>query len=419
MKKKYLTWAGIVSAGILVIMFIYILATGSFTIFPTASIDPIPEHAAGDLVVITGTTNYPAGTRLVLDILATSPPSGERAHAGATDAYIVRGGGMANTWSGALDTSAIPPGDYLVNAYWWNETDRLKAVYTRSGLLATARFRLTNTTSDPVKPVSPLMNHTLSFITIDRPGTIYRGEKILISGTTNLPEGTDLIFFVGQQSNTSVFTVDPKTRTQDMKTGLTRSGLISVLPGENGVNRWSFAVDSTEFIPDRYEVLVTLESISMDNLGVEGPFGSEPLVILEADSDRLTPVIADTGPCQSIRIDPLPGTPGTTTYTITGTTSLQPGTELLFTVLPVEQEFGVDTKTKSFSGSISGATGTVNVTRGTGKMNTWSADIDLTRLPPDVYRVTVSNDRLDPRTYGTIPGNANCSKQLTVPGGLS
>jgi hypothetical protein len=127
-------------------------------------------------------------------------------------------------------------------------------------------------------------------------------------------------------------------------------------------------------------------------------------------------VIADTGPCQSIRIDTLPGTPGTTPYTITGTTSLQSGTELLFTALPVEQEFGVDTKTKSFSGSISGATGMVTVTRGTGQVNTWSADIDISRLPPDVYLVTVSNDRIDPRTYGTIPGNARCSKQFTVPG---
>ena len=111
MKKKYPTWAGILSAGILVILFLYILATGSFTIFPTAAIDPITDHAAGDLVVITGTTNYPAGTRLELDIVAVSPQSGERTRVGATDAYIVRGTGMSNIWSGALDTSRISPGE--------------------------------------------------------------------------------------------------------------------------------------------------------------------------------------------------------------------------------------------------------------------------------------------------------------------
>ena len=130
------------------------------------------------------------------------------------------------------------------------------------------------------------MNHTLSFITIDQPGTIERGEKILISGTTNLPEKTQLIYIVSQQSVISVFTVDPKTGKQEMKGGFTRSGLIDVMRGENGVNRWSFALDSTEFIPDRYEVLVTLESINMDKLEVEGPFGAEYLLILDAPADR-------------------------------------------------------------------------------------------------------------------------------------
>jgi len=417
MKKKHLTYAGVVSSGILVIMFIYILATGSFTIFPTAAIDPIPEHAAGDLVVITGTTNYPAGTRLELDILAVSPPPGERAHAGATDAFIVRGGGMANTWSGALDTSAIPPGDYLVNAYWWNETDRLKAVYTRSDLLATSRFRLTNTTSDQSKLMPPGMNHTLTFIRINRPGTIERGEKILISGTTNLPEGTEFIFAVMQQSNTSIFTVDPKTRTQDLAMEwLTRTGLIGVLPGENGVNRWSFAIDSTEFPPGRYEVLVTLSSIRVEDFGKEGPFGSESLVILEANADRLTAPVPDNGPCQSIRIDPLPDMLMNKTYTITGTTSLQPGTELLFTVLPSEYEFNMNMGTKSFTGVISGATGRVGVTRGTGDTNIWSTDLSLASFPPKEYIMNVSNDRIDPRTYGTIYGDTYCSKRFILAG---
>ncbi|MCK9580427.1 MAG: hypothetical protein M0Q92_08245 [Methanoregula sp.] len=410
MKKKYLTWAGIVSAAILVIMFIYILATGSFTIFPTASIDTIPDHAAGDLVVITGTTNYPAGTRLSLDILTVSPSPGERARVGGTDAYIVRGGGMSNTWSGALDTSVIPPGEYRVNAYWVNET------YSRSNLLTTSRIRLINATSDPVKypPVSG--NHTQSYIRIDNPGTIYRGEKILITGTTNLPEDTELLYLVVQQSDISVFAVDPKTGKQDMKGGFTRSGLIDVLPGENGVNRWSFAFDSTEAIPDRYEVIITLDTISTKDIGKVGPFGSESLVILEANSDRLTPLVTDTGPCQSISIDSLPGTLMNKTYTITGTTSLQPGTELLFTVLPAENEFRMNMGTKNLSGIFSGATGRVGVTRGTGDTNIWSADLSLATFPPKEYIMNVSNDRIDPRTYGTIYRDTYCSKRFTITG---
>ena len=150
---------------------------------------------------------------------------------------------MVNTWSGALDTTAIPPGEYLVNTYWMDETNA--TAHVRSGLLATSRIRLTNVSSDSTGFAPMLVNHTLSFIHIDRPGTISRGEKILISGTTNLPEKTQLIYIVSQQSSTTIFTVDWKTGEQDLKGGYNRSGLITVVPGENGVSRWSFAFDST------------------------------------------------------------------------------------------------------------------------------------------------------------------------------
>ena len=134
---------------------------------------------------------------------------------------------------------------------------------------------------------------------------------------------------------------------------------------------------------------------------MEGPFGAEYLLILDAPADRFTATVPDTGPCQSILIDTLPERPGNKTYTITGRTSLQPGTELLFTFLPVEFEVSMDTKTKGFSGPVYGATGTVNVTRGTGSANTWSADLDLSTFPPDEYLINISTDRINPRTYET------------------
>jgi hypothetical protein len=409
MKKKYLTYAGIVSAAILVIIFISILLTGSFTIFSTVAIDPIPDHASGDLVVITGTTNLMAGTRLELDIITAMPAPGMNPQVGATDAFIVRGGGMSNTWSGALDTSAFPPGEYLVNAHRVNETG------SRSDLLATSRLRLTNTTSDPTKIMRLGEKHQIEFIRIDRPGSISRREKILITGTTNLPNDTTLLYAIIQQSNKQVFTVDPKTREQDLKEGFTRTGLITVLPGEYGVNRWSFAIDSTEFIPDRYEVIVTTDTVRSENIGREGTFGSEFLTVVEAASDLFTSQVTDDRPCQSIIIDAFPDRLGNQTYTITGTTSLQPGTELLFTVLPVEFEISLN-KGTGWSGPVTGATGTVEVTRGTGTTNTWSADVDLSKLPPKEYLVNVSNDRIDPRTYATIPGDRYCSKRFVVSG---
>jgi hypothetical protein len=287
MKKKYLTWAGILAAALLVIIFIGILMTGSFSVLSAVSIDPIPDHTAGDLVVITGTTNLMPGTRLELDITTVSPVPGTNPHAGATDAFIVRGGGMSNTWSGALDTSAIPPGEYLVNAYGVNET-----TYTRSDLLATSRLRLTGTKSTPEESPGTAANRT-AYITVNPPGTIGHGEKLLVTGTTSLPEDTGLIYLVIQQSNTSVFTLDPKTGKENVKEGFTRSGLISVMPGTGGVNRWSFAIDSTEFIPDQYQVLVTLDTIRTENLGKEEPFGTALLVVKDASANSTAPAITE------------------------------------------------------------------------------------------------------------------------------
>lgn len=408
MKKRYLTYAGIVAAAILVIMFAGILLTGSFSIFSTVTIDPIPDHPAGDLVVITGSTNLDAGTRLELDIIGTGRDEGEESRVGSTDAFIIRGGGMANTWSGALDTSAIPPGEYQVHAYQMNGT------FGKSSLLATARLRVTDATPDPDRITRMGEKHQIDFIRIDRPGTISRGEKILISGKTNLPGGTSLLYVITQQSNTSVFTVDPKTQEQDIRTGLTRSGLITAVMGEDGLSHWSFALDSTEFIPDRYAVTVTQDTVSPEDIGTKGTFDTESLTVLDATSDLLTPPVPVTGPCQSLAINALPGTLARQHYTITGTTSLQPGTELLFEILPAAFEIAMNSDGMTASGA--GAMGQVDVIGGTGDTNTWSVDFDLSQFPPGEYSFNISTDRIDTRTYDRIYGTAYCSVRFNLSG---
>jgi hypothetical protein len=410
MKKKYLLYAGIISATILVILFAGILLTGSFSIFSPVAIDPIPDHAAGDLVVITGTTNRMAGTVLELDIIAATPAPGTNPRVGGTDAFIVQGGRMSNTWSGALDTSAIPRGEYLVKAYWVNET-------VRSDLLATSRLRLTGTKPTLTESPGTPANQT-TVITVNPPGTIWRGEKLLVTGTTSLPEDTGLLYLVVQQSNTSVFTVDPKTGKQEERGGFTRSGLLAVLPGTGGVNRWSFALDSTGFIPDQYQVIVTLENISTEKIGKEGPFGTAPFVVKEAILNSPTTPVPEDSPCRSITIDAFPDRWINQSYTITGTTSFPPGTELLVQVFPTEYDLTMNMGIKHPAASMSGAMGGVTVEKGNGSANLWSLALSKGHMDPNQqnYLVNVSNDRIDNRTYETIYGDAFCSKRLVLPG---
>ena len=176
---------------------------------------------------------------------------------------------MTNTWSGALDTSAIPPGEYRVNAYPLNIVN---ASYGRGDLLATSRFTLINRTPDPGRIVRRGEQHEITFIKIDPIGTVFRGEKILITGTTNLPAETGLLYIVIPQSNTSILKIDPKTGLREIQQGFTRSGLTPVLAGGYEGNHWSFAIDTAEFIQDEYEVIVTTDSVSSDKIGKEGTF---------------------------------------------------------------------------------------------------------------------------------------------------
>lgn len=406
MKKNYLTYAGIVAAALLVIMFTGILLTGSFSVFSSATIDPIPDHAAGDPVAITGTTNHMAGTVLELEIIAVSPANGTKPLVATTDAFIVRGGGMSNTWSAALDTSAIPPGEYRVNAYWINET-------ARSDLLATARLRLTGT--KPVPTGTPASGDLQPRqISINPPGPLWRGEHLLITGTTSLPEGTELVYLVIEESNNALFTVDVKTGNREVREGQTRSGVIRVVPGTGGVNRWSFAVDSSEFVPSEYIIIVTLESISPEKIGLQSPYDAVPLIVKEAILDSTTSSVMDTRPCGHITIDSLPTRWANQTFTITGTTNFPPGTELLVQVYPTEYDLSTNSGTKSPVTSLSGAAGTVTVEKGIGSTSLWSLTLDRQKMDPDLrrYIVNVSNDRIDPLTYSTTYGNTYCSKRL-------
>lgn len=411
MKKSYLKFAGIISAIVLAVMFAGILMTGSFTIFPAVTVDPIPDHAAGDLVVITGTTNLKENTRLDLEISPAAPLAGREPARWATDAYIERGSGMANTWSGALDTSAMPPGEYLVKIYPMNAVD---SPYARGDLIAASHFTLTNAAPDPDRIIRWGEQHRIEFIRIDPTGMVYRGEKILITGITNLPENTTLLYAIIQQSNTSILKIDPKTGTQERRGGFTRTGLVPVLRGDDGINHWSFAIDSTEFIQDEYEVVVTTDSVKSEDIGKNGTFDTDKLTVMEADLGLPPWPASAAGSCQIIRIDPFPAILTGKSHTISGTTSLQAGTELLFQILPAEFEVGMSLATGNISGTMAGAIGSAEVFEGPGGNNTWSLVVDPSQLPAGEYLMNVSNDRIDSRTYETRYGNAYCSHRFTV-----
>jgi trimeric autotransporter adhesin len=90
--------------------------------------------------------------------------------------------------------------------------------------------------SSPTALVSPIGDHTV-------------GDKFTISGSTNLAVGDNLMVEITSAS------FKPTLKTQDYAFSGS-AGMVKVVPGSGGYNRWSFDVDTSAFTPDEYIVTV-------------------------------------------------------------------------------------------------------------------------------------------------------------------
>jgi hypothetical protein len=80
---------------------------------PAISIGEIPDSIPGTPLEINGTTNLPAGTSLTLDLV---PPDADRLHQPAFTQHgviIGDGAGGDGEWHAIVDTTDLPPGEYV------------------------------------------------------------------------------------------------------------------------------------------------------------------------------------------------------------------------------------------------------------------------------------------------------------------
>ncbi len=81
-------------------------------------------------------------------------------------------------------------------------------------------------------------------------GDLQRGEKFTINGTTNLASGDNLMVDITSSS------FNPTSKTES--SGFSGAGgMVQVVPGNGGLNTWSFAVDTSTFVPGEYLVKVS------------------------------------------------------------------------------------------------------------------------------------------------------------------
>ncbi len=89
----------------------------------------------------------------------------------------------------------------------------------------------------PVSLIDPIGNH-------------YVGDTFTITGSTNLAVGDDLLVEIYSSS----FGPTHKLQSGEFSGS---TGTVSVVPGTNGYNSWSFYVDTSAFKPDEYLVKVS------------------------------------------------------------------------------------------------------------------------------------------------------------------
>ncbi len=94
----------------------------------------------------------------------------------------------------------------------------------------------------PVSLIQPIGNHNV-------------GDTFTINGSTNLAVGDDLLVEVYSSS----FGPTHKMQSGEFSGS---TGTVSVVPGTNGYNSWSFFVDTSAFKPDEY--LVKVSGVSLD-----------------------------------------------------------------------------------------------------------------------------------------------------------
>jgi hypothetical protein len=231
------------------------------------------------------------------------------------------------------------------------------------------------------------------------------GDQFTITGTTNLPVGSKILVEVYPASYESGFgtTTDPKTGAINGEfTGTT--GTITVANGTGNVNAWSFPLDTNIFNSQEYTVTATqlISDASKGNITKGDTSGSAQFAIIPTPSSELV-----NG--SFIHIDPIGDKNVGDQFTITGTTSLPVGSEILVEVYPASYESGfgttTDPKTGAGSGEFNGVVGIVNVTAGTGNINIWSMDLDATGFSSGEYLVNASLFKSDEQMGDFTTGN--------------
>jgi hypothetical protein len=410
MKKKYLTYAGIISALILVGMFIAIcLSQIPFPFLPpTTTMDPVTDASVDqdNMMILTGTTTLPSEFTLLFITVNASPPFLSQGNATGTpetrgDANLIA---EPNRWKGTVNISRLQPGDYTITLWKFTVDENFKM--NESHPVATQHFTLIGADAGGRGVHKKQPRVPLPFIRINPADQQTAAEHREISGITSLVPGTLLTWSMHTVSNG---TGNSKQEYQ---------GITPVFSGIQGVNRWAVLPGTGNLKPARYQFYITGNPI-----GNASPAGT-----ISATSEFDIPPVPGTlqnttgipqVPREFITIDSLPDMRTNDRYVITGTTSFPAGDALLFQIIPAsfisDYNFSFDSRGNQAT-AFSGITGMTEIMNGSSGTNLWSVDVNTYSMIPARYEVNVSNNRYEFNRTEMVYGTVFSSQIITVGG---
>lgn len=386
MSPKKLMYGGIIAALIIAAAIGIGIVNGVQGTKSYVVVNPVSDLNRGDSLTISGTTNLPAGTALMVEVTPASfelsvPDAGEFSGAlGGVD--VIAGAGGINTWSMDVDTSQLLPAEYLVNAsvYAGQMPD---GNFSTTGPFGRTRFTVHKGPANPAPTEAP-GKAVAGGILIDPIRDTARGSPLEVTGTTSLPAGTDLLVRISAVSvQGGKIAADPEN--------LENVAITRVGNGNGNNNRFSVSFDTRSLAPSDY--IMTVSDVQGSPAGVSSVPGSVngSLIfnIIEGTAGTLRPGTGTSVP--AIFINPVRDVTAGETVVITGTTSVPAGSALKVSVIPESPDAALLQKNSASPEFMT----TVSVARGSARASLFAAAIPTKGLAQGEHILTVSAERYD------------------------
>lgn len=199
-------------------------------------IDPIAEKTRGDLLIVSGVTNFPEGAFLFIN-----------AGNYGSDTIVRAGKDGINWFSTPVDTYPLEPGTVTITVTGMNG-DPVKAGYGPGNIKGTANFTLKDSSPATGIPVMTIISGR-DYVHLDPIRDRAAGDQFLVTGTTSLPAGTSLIWQIMPYTGTIPTGLD-----MNAPKGILANN--QVTKGDGTTNRVSLAVDMDKQEPGDYVVIV-------------------------------------------------------------------------------------------------------------------------------------------------------------------